>query len=147
MLTDAWLAQILADPEVRRRNPHLIEGAPPSPMSVFPIADTLLPKYRSKTEARYAELLKWRQASGEIEDWWYEPMSLRLGASSHYCPDFLVQRPGTFLLEFIEVKGTFIRARALDKPKAAATRFPCMLFTLAVWDRKTWTETRIAAHI
>lgn len=102
--------------------------------------------YRSKTEARYADLLTRRQACGEITRWLYEPLSLRLGHASHYCPDFLVERPDTTLLELVEIKGAWRRSRAMDKPKAAATRFPMFVFTLAVWERQTWTETRIRAH-
>src|SRR5262245_56874604 len=84
--------------------------------------------YRSKTEARYADLLKTRLACEDILAFWYEPMSLRLGHQCHYTPDFLVQRPGTALLEFVEIKGSFIRDRSLVKPRAAATRFPCYVF-------------------
>jgi hypothetical protein len=102
--------------------------------------------YRSKTEGRYAELLRWRAATGEIVGWLYEPLSLRLGADLHYRPDFLVWRTERPLVELVEVKGTWIRDRAMAKVKAAATRFPAFTFTLAVWDRQTWTETRIAAH-
>jgi hypothetical protein len=104
------------------------------------------PRYRSKTEARYAQVLATRMVCQEVVQWWYEPLSLRLGIDCHYRPDFMVQRPGTALLHLVEVKGTWIRDRALDKVRAAATRFPCYVFTLAVWDGRAWTETRIGAH-
>jgi hypothetical protein len=156
-LTDAQLAHVLQKP-----NYHLVGDARPAtangaglPAGIRAMSQPVPPeaqdaqaaRYRSKTEARYAEVLRWRQAAGEIEQFWYEPFSLRLGASSFYWPDFLVQRPGTLLLELVEVKGTYIRSRAMDKPKAAASKFLCFVFTLAQWDRQTWTETRIAGHL
>jgi hypothetical protein len=155
-LTDAQLAQVLQKP-----NYHLVGGTRPAtangagiPTGIRAVSqsvpreakDAQEAHYRSKTEARYAEVLRWRQATGEIEQWWYEPFSIRLGADLFYLPDFMVQRPGTLLLELVEVKGSYIRDRAMDKPKAAASKFLCFVFTLAQWDRQTWTETRIMAH-
>jgi hypothetical protein len=102
--------------------------------------------YRSKTEARYADVLRWRVAERSIAGWLYEPLSLRLGVDLFYRPDFLVWRHETPLIELVECKGAWIRDRAMHKPKMAATRFPMFAFTLAVWNRQTWTETRIQAH-
>jgi hypothetical protein len=109
-------------------------------------ATSLRSPYRSKTEARYADVLRWRQAEQQISAWWYEPFSLRLGANCHYRPDFLVALHGTSRLALVEVKGAWIRDRAMDKPRAAATRYPCFVFVLAQWDRHRWTENLILAH-
>jgi hypothetical protein len=157
IFTDAWLTQVLQKPDYHLVGdpcaaPDSVAGIPTGiravSQSVPPEAqDAQAAHYRSKTEARYAEVLRWRQAAGEIEQFWYEPFSIRLGADLFYLPDFMVQRPGTLLLELVEVKGTYIRDRAMDKPKAAASKFLCFVFTLAQWDRQTWTETRIAAHL
>jgi hypothetical protein len=110
------------------------------------LAQQTPPQYRSKTEARYAEVLRWRQAEKQLSAWWYEPFSLRLGADIFYRPDFMVALHESPLLTLVEVKGAWIRDRAMVKPKAAATRFPCFVFVLATWDRQMWTETRILAH-
>jgi hypothetical protein len=118
------------------------------PAGIVPVAPHVEPgrRHRSKTETRYATLLTQWQHEGRITRFWYEPLALRLGVRLVYWPDFLVERPGTHLLECVEVKGAWVRDRALHKPKAAATRFPCFIFTLAVWDKHQWTHTRIAAH-
>lgn len=128
-------------------------GLDVTPPRALPPPSEYLPgdiiRYRSKTEARYAQLLDQWQRAGVLTQWWYEPWSLQVGGrvgtgrSSFYRPDFLLQRPGTTLLECVEVKGSWVRDRALDKVKAAAIRFPCLLFTLAVWNRQQWTQTRI----
>lgn len=102
------------------------------------------PHYRSKTEARYALYLREQQAEGKIGQFWYEPFSLRLGADCHYRPDFLVE---IHTLHCVEVKGAWIRDRAMDKVRAAATRYPCFTFTLAQWKDGVWTHTPIKAHI
>jgi hypothetical protein len=117
------------------------------PAGSMPLALPIEPatRHRSKTETRYATLLTQWQHEGRITRFWYEPFPLRLGHRLVYWPDFLIQRPETHLLELVEVKGAWIRDKALHKPKAAATRFPCFVFTLAVWDKQQWTHTRIAA--
>jgi hypothetical protein len=122
---------------------HTTPEAPAPRLTAMPLAPTV---YKSKTEARYADVLRWRVADHTIAGWLYEPMSLRLGADLFYRPDFLIWRAETPLLELVEVKGSWIRDRAMHKPRMAATRFPCFTFTLAVWDRQRWTETRIQAH-
>jgi hypothetical protein len=160
-LDEAWLAQTLRNnpalhivTEYQAPHRHLVLSplptlAPPDPAPAPPSAARAPTPdgYRSKTEARYAEVLRWRQADGSIESWCYEPLSLRLGADCHYRPDFLVTRPGTHLVELVEVKGAYIRDRALDKVRMAASKFPCFVVTLAIWKGHAWTETRIAAHL
>ncbi len=44
---------------------------------------------KNKTELRYEELLGFRKLAGEIQDFWYEPVRLRLAAdNAFYAPDF-----------------------------------------------------------
>jgi hypothetical protein len=129
--------------EARSPAPRILEPtASPTPLTLHVEPSV---RHRSKTETRYASLLTQWQHEGRITRFWYEPFALRLGVRLVYWPDFLIERPGTHLLELVEVKGAFIRDRALHKPKAAATRFPCFIFTLAVWDKQQWTHTRLAA--
>jgi len=145
-----WTEQEYLDYLKRQGMPLTPAHTTPAPRTPLIVADNLLtpttPAYRSKTEARYADVLRWRVADHAIAGWLYEPMSLRLGAALFYRPDFLIWRAETPLLELVEVKGSWIRDRAMHKPRMAATRFPCFTFTLAVWDRQKWTETRIQAH-
>lgn len=95
----------------------------------------------NKTETRMADWLEVRRCSGEIVGWWFEPVSIRLADGLRYRPDFMVCHPDRSI-EYIEVKGAFIRDRALVKPKAAAALFPFWKFTLAQWAKGTWT-TRV----
>lgn len=89
----------------------------------------------NRTEERYAELLQARKAAGEIADWWFEAVTLRLANRTGFTPDFMVQLPnGT--LELHEVKG-FWREDARVKIKVAAALFP-FRFVAVRWEKKAW---------
>jgi hypothetical protein len=55
-------------------------------------------------EKRYAAHLEMRKATGEIRDWWFESLKLRLAPSTFWSPDFTVQMPD-LRLELHETKG------------------------------------------
>jgi hypothetical protein len=103
------------------------------------------PRYRSKTEARYAAYLTACQQAGTIEVWRYEPWAFKLATRTTYTPDFLVQYVESTILTFYEVKGAYIRDRALDKPKMTARLWPQFRFRLAVWDHGQWHERDLPA--
>jgi len=69
-----------------------------------------------------------QKAAGEISEWWYEPMSLRLAKGSTYKPDFMVVT-ATGFVEFHETKG-FMREAANVRLKVAAEKFPQFVFRL-----------------
>ena len=95
-------------------------------------------RYRSGTERRYALLLDWRTAAGEVSAWWYEPMKgLYLAPKTSYTPDFLLWFPDGHV-ECHEVKGGFIRAKDWQKTKWAAVQYPCFVFRLAQWKGQQW---------
>ena len=76
----------------------------------------------NKTEERYAEHLALAQRGGEIADFWFESVKLKLADLTFYTPDFFVQKTdGT--LEMHEVKG-FWEDDARVKIKVAASMFP-----------------------
>jgi hypothetical protein len=83
-------------------------------------AQEAVPAYRSKTEARYAARL---DARDDVARWYYEPASWRIGDGRHYRPDFLVILDDA-RVQMHEVKGGYIRDRALVKPHAAAALYP-----------------------
>lgn len=59
----------------------------------------------SKTERRYSQYLDVQKLRGEIHDYWFESLRVKLAANTFYLIDFFVQRPdGTF--EIHETKGT-----------------------------------------
>ena len=50
-----------------------------------------IPGVMNKSEARYArEVLEPQKRVGEILDWRYEAMKLRLGSNCFYTPDFFI---------------------------------------------------------
>jgi hypothetical protein len=95
----------------------------------------------NKTEARYAELLDARKARGEVAEWHYEALTLKLAHDTRYTPDFLVVlADGT--IELHEVKG-FWRDDAKVKAKVTATMYP---FTVRVarLTRNAWQIEEVA---
>ena len=84
------------------------------------------PTAMNKLEAAYAVELEILKRSGEIMDWRFEALKLRLGERCWYTPDFLVLlHDGQ--VELHEVKG-FWRDDARVKIQAAASQYPCLLF-------------------
>ena len=150
-LTDLQaLGYQVQDGQATRASQGLPSPSPaPDPMErahAAALLDAARTPYRSKTEARYADQLAWRVACGEVKRWYYEGLTLCLGVGCRYTPDFVVEYVTPGPLHLVEIKGAWIRDRALHKPKMAATRFPQFTFVLARWHHQTWTHTRIAAH-
>jgi hypothetical protein len=99
------------------------------------------PPWKSKTEARFARdvLEPWAQTIPHYR-WWHEPLTLILAPGVRYTPDFLALG-GSVMREqytFYEVKGAFIRDRALIKPRMAAALWPFWRFVLAQWKEGQW---------
>lgn len=131
------------------------------------------PRYRSKTEARFAEELTRREAMDECKAWWYEPVRLWLRPGMSFTPDFVVQEARPNLLTFTpgmpatlspalardlgdghagalicyEVKASLVyeQRRAYDRLKMAAHLYPMFEFRVAQWDRKrhAWNEREV----
>lgn len=89
-----------------------------------------VPGKMNRTEAAYAEILEEQKRRGEIADWFYEKLKLRLGDDWKltWTPDFMVLRnDGT--VELVDVKGgAGWEEAARVKIKAAAAMFPLFLF-------------------
>jgi hypothetical protein len=141
---------------VRRLNPHMfqgVKGTDPIPSSmplvrypsalegVVPSPELAGPRYRSKWEAQFHEVLKARFPGAWIE---YEPIRLRLAKNTTYTPDFLtlVVAPsmtgtGQLIREFTfwECKG-FWRPAARVKIKVAASKYPWAKFVAVVKQKK-----------
>mgnify|MGYP003628927246 CR=1 FL=1 len=99
-------------------------------------------KGMNKLEARYAQKLDLMKKAGEILDWEYEPMGLRLGAKCFYHPDFFVVYEDHF--EIHETKG-FMREDALVKLKASASKFHWFEFYLCRWIKKQWVIDKVSS--
>lgn len=131
--TEAWYADYL------RQRGH---GAP-SRRVVAPREEPALRSpaspYASKTEARFArDVLAVQQYDGLIRQWWYAPFGLKLAPRLHYYPDFLVWPADSSQYILYEIKGNYIRDRALHKVKMAAAQYPCFAVVLAQWDGAQW---------
>ena len=85
----------------------------------------------NRTEAAYANDLTARAACGQIIDWWFQPIRLRLSESdalTTWTPDFMVlHTDGT--LELVDVKGWAFEDDARVKIKLAADKFYPFLIT------------------
>jgi hypothetical protein len=82
-----------------------------------------IPGLMNATEKEYAGMLDARISRGEVACYWYERMTLKLGADLRYTPDFLVlMADGS--LEVHETKGPLVRDDALAKLKMAADAYP-----------------------
>jgi hypothetical protein len=76
----------------------------------------------NKTEQAMADHLRLLVIAGEVAEWWFEGITLRLAKLTRYTPDFLVLlTDGT--LECWEVKGHW-EDDARVKIKVAAEMFP-----------------------
>lgn len=125
--------------------PELDRRKPGKPSQVMP--ETALQRYQAlgrkggremnKTERCYADLLNWRRKAGEVAEWWFEVMNLRIGDNCFYETDFLVLL-ATGELEVHETKG-YITEDSLVKFKAAQTIFP-FRFRMMQFKGGEWNE-------
>lgn len=86
------------------------------------------PGTMNKLEAAYAVHLDTLKAAGEVADWKFESIKLRLADRTWYTPDFCVMEPDGSL-RFDETKG-FLRDDAAVKLKVAAEQYPWFRFRL-----------------
>lgn len=114
---------------------EVITAAAEAPPSSAPAVEA---KRRTinKTEAEYGEMLKRQYPSATLR---YEAYTLKLADGCRYTPDWAVEFPDG-RLEFHEVKGAFIFAKALVKPRTAAELFP-QRFVLAQKRQGAWEIT------
>jgi hypothetical protein len=86
------------------------------------------PGEMNKTENAYSNFLDIRQAAGEIHEWWFEMVKVRIAYDECWLTvDFMVQLPdGT--IEFHDVKGGPTTDDAAVKEKVMADKFPFRLF-------------------
>lgn len=105
-----------------------------------------VPGEMNGTETRFAELLQARKILGEIQEWYFEAMRLKLAHDSHYTPDFVVlHNDGS--LECIDTKGGGPQdPNGNTKLKVAASKHWWFRFTKAVEGKRgsgVWTYTEI----
>lgn len=100
------------------------------------------PGAMNKQEQEYALMLEARKRAGEIHDWRFEALKLRLAKNVFYTSDFLVIAADGGV-ECHEVKG-HMEDDAAVKIKTVATQYPYFRFLLLRKERGgKWTETEI----
>lgn len=93
----------------------------------------------NKTEQRYIDEVLWPgMHAGELVEWRFEAVNLRLGPQCHYRPDFLVVLPDGSM-RFDEIKGGWAEEDALVKFKTAVHSFPWFRWRLCRYAKKQWT--------
>ena len=91
-----------------------------------------LPKGRmNKTEQAYAERLDAMKAAGEIIDWKFHPMNIRLATNAFYEVDFLVLH-ADMSLAIHETKGGFTTDKGQLKIRMCAEVMPWFTFYKAI---------------
>lgn len=89
----------------------------------------------NKTEERYARHLELLKRGGDIVDYFFESVTLKIARDCRYTPDFLVINT-KLEIEFHEVKGYWMDD-ARVKIKVAANKFP-FYFLAAKPTRDGW---------
>lgn len=113
---------------------------PPSPTPAYDplFAKAVVRRQWNKTEEAYSDLLEGRRRVGQILDWKYEAIILKLARDCRYTPDFDVWLPDGSL-HFHEVKGPHVRDDARVKFRTAATLFPYHGWWWAQFKRGIWS--------
>lgn len=132
----------------RRRTPVLVSPSTVEPSLRPPHSLEGRARYdgfRSKTELLYSQVLDLQRLEGSIKRWAYEEIGFKLAPKMHYWPDFAIWLPDGTLM-FDEVKGSFIRDKAMNKPKSAAVRYPEHRFRLVQKLKSSWRFQDIPAR-
>lgn len=89
------------------------------------------------TERAYQTILEARKRNGEVREYHYQLVTVRLADAVRYTPDFtVILADGR--LELHEVKGGFVRDDARVKLQVAARSTP-FAYVLAQYKAKRWT--------
>ena len=92
------------------------------------------PGEMNRMEKAFAGELDLWKIAGEIQEYQFESVKLKLAKGCYYTPDFLVVKDHIY---FYEVKG-FMRDDAAVKLKIAARLFPWAQFILVTQDGSGW---------
>lgn len=100
----------------------------------------------NKCERAYSERLERMKQMGEILDWKFEAVTLKLADACRYTPDFLVIN-SQCEVSFHEVKGSkfIFQDDAKVKIKVAADKFNMFTFKVCIPTKGVWEITEIGA--
>lgn len=100
------------------------------------------PGVMNKTESAYASVLEERKRSGEIAEYWYEGIKLRLADKTFYTPDFFIMHVNGEL-HAVDVKGGWIMETSNVKIKCAAEKYPFKFFIAQLGKSRQWSITEV----
>lgn len=104
---------------------------------------------KTQAESEYELILRLAHPDSKVL---YEAYTLKLAPDTRYTPDLAVVEPyiqvitgntGPSRIDFYEVKGRYIFAKALNKPKIAAAMFPHHRFFLASKTANGWSVKQL----
>lgn len=96
----------------------------------------------TKLEADFELLLESKKRRGEIRDYKYEALTLKLGPDCRYTPDFMVMESDD-TIAFYETKGPFARDDGMVKLRVASEQFPFRFFLCKRPRGEDWTITPV----
>lgn len=95
------------------------------------------PGVMNGTESKYAQMLELKKRAGEIKEYFFESMTLKIAQDCRYTPDFMVINKD-MEIEFHEVKGYWLDD-ARVKVKVAAAKFPFRFVAIKL-EKGLWKE-------
>lgn len=111
-----------------------------------------IPGEMNKTEEAYSLVLEAQKRAGEIADYWFESLTLKIAPDCRYTPDFLVMM-NDGALELHEVKAArrskegritpLVEDDALVKVKAAADKFVFPIRLVYRYKSEPWLHREI----
>lgn len=107
------------------------------------VRDAFRPVHDSKLEASYELYLSALKYAGEIQAFWYHPLTLKLPGGVRYTPDFMVW-PNEGKVQIHECKGWSKNLRdGITRLKLASGLFSCWDWRLVKKNRGKWEVSAI----
>jgi hypothetical protein len=118
-----WTEERLAAHQARQPKHTTPAGKKADPLARFHALGRLPKDQMNKTERAYSALLDEERRRGEVIDWKFHPMRVRLADNTFYEVDFLVLH-ADMRLAIHETKGGFVTAHGQMKIKLCAEVLP-----------------------
>lgn len=127
-----------AKPIEINRLPPVVPAPKANPMAGFQALGRIAKGKMNDTEAAYAERLDWLKLTGEILDWKFHVMRIRLADRTYYTPDFLVMDKNREV-QIHETKGGWTTEAGQMRIKLAGEALPWFrIFKCIKRDGDSW---------
>lgn len=137
---DESMLSISGDTATVRREVSSSEAQTSGAVGYQKSRDASRPAFDSKLEAAYDQYLSALKHAGEIQAFWYHPLTLKLPGGVRYTPDFMVW-PNEGKVQIHECKGSLKMKNARDgitRLKISAGSFVCFDFKLVYQKKGQW---------